>query len=94
MPRFERGNPGRRKGTQNKLTTAFKDGLLHAYHELGGAEGLAQWARQHPGDFYRIMARLIPQEIVADVSASTPPILVIDELRDPERIAAARSDVN
>jgi hypothetical protein len=54
--------PGRKKGVPNKLTQSAKQAFQHAFDTLGGAQGLARWARSEPGDFYRLYARLIPVE--------------------------------
>lgn len=61
-PRFRKGNSGRPKGSQNRVTRAFKEAVLVAFEGIGGTDALTVWARAHPGDFYRIAARLIPTE--------------------------------
>lgn len=61
-----RGNAGkgRRKGSQNKVTRAFKEAVLLAFHELEGVDGLVTWGRANRTEFYKIAARLIPHEVV------------------------------
>lgn len=54
---------GRKRGTPNKLTTAFKDAVRTAYNGIGGHSAFAKWAKENPTEFYRIAARLIPTEI-------------------------------
>ncbi len=54
---------GRQKGTANKLTRAFREAVQIAYDAIGGDEAFATWARENPTEFYRIAARLIPQEL-------------------------------
>jgi hypothetical protein len=54
---------GRTKGTPNKITSAFKDAVRTVYEDIGGHRAFAEWARENPGDFYRIAARLIPTEV-------------------------------
>lgn len=34
--------------------------MLATFDGLGGASRLLAWARKHPGDFYRIFARMTP----------------------------------
>lgn len=53
---------GRVKGTQNKVTTAFKEAVLEAFHQMGGAAALLTWGRDNQTEFYKIAARLIPVE--------------------------------
>lgn len=54
---------GRRAGVPNKVTTAFKDAVRIVYEDIGGHQAFANWAKDNPGDFYRIASRLIPTEI-------------------------------
>lgn len=55
---------GRPKGARNKFSKTFREGLILAYHRLGGAKALQSWGKANPTEFYRIAARLIPTEIV------------------------------
>lgn len=54
---------GRVAGTPNKVTTVFKDAVRTVYQDIGGHVAFAKWARENPGDFYRIASRLIPTEL-------------------------------
>jgi len=56
---------GRIAGTPNKVTTMFKDAVRTVYEDIGGHVAFAAWARENPGDFYKIASRLIPTEIAA-----------------------------
>ncbi len=53
---------GRQVGTPNKVTAIFKDAVRTVYEDIGGHAAFAEWAKEHPTDFYRIAARLIPTE--------------------------------
>ncbi len=54
---------GRQRGTPNKITTVFKDAVRIVYDDIGGHAAFAAWARENPGEFFKIAARLIPTEI-------------------------------
>ncbi len=83
------GNPrGRPKGTPNPLTRAFREAVMTVYHGLGGDAAFLEWAQANPSDFYRICARLIPQEVA--VNANVTP-LVIDMVTEGD-IAQSRAD--
>ncbi len=56
---------GRKAGSLNRVTTAFKTAVQIVYEDIGGHVAFAAWARENPGDFYRIASRLIPTEIAA-----------------------------
>jgi hypothetical protein len=55
---------GRQIGAPNKVTTIFKD-AVRTVEDIGGHAAFAAWAREHPTDFYRIAARLIPTEMAS-----------------------------
>jgi hypothetical protein len=59
---FTKKTGGRQVGTPNKVTTIFKDAVRTVYEDIGGHAAFANWAKEHPTDFYRIAARLIPTE--------------------------------
>lgn len=61
---------GRPKGSLNKTTKAFKEAVLKVYQDIGGDEHFAKWARDNPTEFYKICARMIPQEatVTGDVA--------------------------
>jgi hypothetical protein len=62
---------GRQKGTPNKLPTirAAFEGAFHALQKQPDKpHALSTWARDNPTEFYKLAARLIPNEIVGDVS--------------------------
>jgi hypothetical protein len=42
---------------------SFKASVLEAFHRLGGVDSMVLWAAHNPTEFYKIAARLIPQEI-------------------------------
>jgi hypothetical protein len=49
---------GRRPGSPNTVSRAFKTALLEAFNDtrLGGVEGLVTWAATHRTEFYRLCA--------------------------------------
>lgn len=61
---------GRKKGSPNKTTTAVKEALLDAFERLGGIDSLLHWARSNNTEFYKLWARILPQEINANMSGS------------------------
>lgn len=63
--------PGRPVGVPNKFTSAIRSAFEHAFADLQshipkrGEEDfrLVAWAKKNPKDFYKLMARMVPQEI-------------------------------
>ena len=54
---------GRKAGTPNKLTANAREAFQAVFDDIGGKETLAAWAQANPSDFYRLYARLIPQDL-------------------------------
>jgi hypothetical protein len=60
-----RAGAGRPKGATNKIPRVAKENIIRAFEDLGGVEGLVNWALADPknqGDFYKIYGRLLPIE--------------------------------
>ncbi len=93
---------GRQAGTANKVTTAFKTAVQIVYEDIGGHKAFAEWARENPGDFYRIASRLIPTEIapaqedrhitITIGCADVPERNVIEQESSPSRVARMLQD--
>lgn len=67
MP-FQKGEGGRPKGAQNRTTVAAKEAFQLAFDKIGGWDRLAQWAASDPDnlkEFYKLYARLIPQDVTS-----------------------------
>jgi len=66
---FKKGEGGRPKGVQNKLTRTVKDTVLAVFNDLQSdpQANLLTWAQEETTEFYKIAAKLIPTEVKADV---------------------------
>lgn len=62
MP-FQKGNPGRKKGSQNKFTVSVKSAFQAAFDEMGGQDALAKWGALNQTEFYKLASKLIPQTL-------------------------------
>lgn len=69
---FEKGNKGRPKGAQGKITKTVKDTVLAVFNDLQNdpKHNLSSFAKTYPRDFYTIASKLIPTEVQATVEAS------------------------
>lgn len=79
---------GRRRGTPNRITRAFRDAVQTVYHDIGGDKGFSDWAQENRTEFYKIAARLIPQEM-HDASDETIIVQLVQFFR-PENTPALR----
>lgn len=57
-----------RAGRPNKASKTAKENVLAVFTRLGGTAGMAKWAQENQTEFYRLYARLIPQQIDMDVN--------------------------
>ena len=66
---FQKGNPGKQKGTKNKLNIDIRDKFYHAYDEMGvnskqtGDQAFFAWARKNKKTFYTLFAKLAPTNL-------------------------------
>jgi hypothetical protein len=78
------GNPnGRRVGSKNKFTT-LKNAFIETFEELGGVDNLVEWAKANQTEFYRMLARLMPREIKADVNTAYSLVECLREIDERE----------
>lgn len=71
---------GRKVGVPNKFTASLRAAFETAFVDLQRqipARGekdfrLGAWAKAHPGDFYKLMARMVPQEISGPGGGAIP----------------------
>ncbi len=77
---FEKGNPGKPKGTTNLLTRTVKDTVLDVFNklQLDPKHDLLAFAKNNPREFYIIAAKLIPTEVNAHISEK----VIIVEIQD------------
>ena len=63
--------PGRPKGTLNKFTN-LKNAFLEAFERTGGIDSLTEWGKKPKNrrDFYRLLAKLLPKEVDANVKTA------------------------
>ncbi len=57
---------GRTRGTPNKVTATAREAFTLAFQGIGGTPTLEIWAKANPTEFFKLYARLIPQEHVGE----------------------------
>jgi predicted sulfurtransferase len=58
---------GRPLGSKGKASKSAKENVLAVFHRLGSTAAMAKWAQENQTEFYKMYARLIPQQIDMDV---------------------------
>ena len=62
------GNPaGRPTGSKNKLSEDFLHELYVVFQESGG-EAIRRMCAEHPSEFVRVLAGLVPKELLLEIS--------------------------
>lgn len=75
---------GRRPGSPNKSTRAFKEAVLDVFHLIGGVEAFAKWAKENQSEYYtKIAPRLIPTELAGASEGVAPLVIEVTERRAP-----------
>ena len=73
----KRPGSGRKAGVPNKLTATVKMMLLDALQKKGGVRYLMKMADKHPQSFMTLLGKIIPTQVVGDMSyryvAEIPP---------------------
>jgi hypothetical protein len=69
--------PGRPKGCPNKFT-ALRESFLQAFDKTGGTEGLVEWAKKNPSEFYRMICHLLPRTVENTGSDGGPLVIRIN----------------
>lgn len=70
-----KGDPktgGRVKGTPNKTTATVKAALQDAFNHLGGVSSLVKWAKEEPTEFYKLWAKLLPEQLQHEFPEGIP----------------------
>ncbi len=69
---------GRKKGVPNRITRTVREALEAAFHEAGAEEYLLRQAEANPQAFMGLLAKLLPSEIRAEVSAADASNIIPD----------------
>ena len=83
---FQKGNPGRPKGSRNKLGEAFLK-ELHADFEKHGANAIVEVRENKPDQYLKVIASILPKEI--DLGENT--VSALKESRDASVAAFLRA---
>lgn len=76
---------GRQKGTLNKTTASVKSALVEAFERLGGVDGLVEWGRNEPAEFYKLWVKVLPVEKDANTADQKPFVIVLSDSQAKEQ---------
>ena len=67
---------GRKLGTPNHITTDMRKAFIEAFDKLGGAQGLYEWGKKNPSEFYPMMKAILPREWKVDAGSTFEDLLL------------------
>jgi hypothetical protein len=65
-----RPGAGRKPGTPNKITADIRQAIMNALDRAGGEDYLLNLAQTDPRVFVTLLAKTVPTNVIADVSAT------------------------
>lgn len=75
---FKKGNPGKPQGALNKSTKLIKEVFTEVFNNMQNdpKASLEKWAKDNPGDYYKLAIRLIPtqMQISGEISITDEPV--------------------
>lgn len=82
---FKPGNPGRPKGSRNKLGEAFLE-ALHDDFQKHGAQAIVECRTEKPEAYVRVIAGLLPQEVKLSVEQELTDEQLVERIRQLEAV--------
>jgi len=79
------GPGGRKAGSKNKMSACARENVIAVFNRLGGTAYMAEWAEENPSEFFRIYARLVPQELKASIDPDANTVKVAISFVDPPK---------
>ncbi len=91
-PAMQKGKPslnpsGKTKGTKAKLTKTLKEAIELSFHEVGGVEYLKGIALAEPSTYLALVGKIIPKEVVVDLSAKYADMTLEEKEAEAKRMA-------
>jgi hypothetical protein len=69
-PKPPNAGKGRKKGVPNKSTASVKEALALAFQGVGGVPALQTWAKDNPGEFYKLWSKMLPTEVQGSMTGT------------------------
>jgi hypothetical protein len=82
---FKPGNPGRPKGSRNKLGEAFIEALV-ADFEADGAEAIVKCRKEKPDAYLKVIASILPKELKITNESDLSDEQLIESIRQLDAI--------
>lgn len=80
----KREGAGRKPGVQNQITAEVKEAVYNTFTKLGKEKYLMTVAKEKPDIFFRLLGKLVPNAVDADISLDIQKVSLIDLSGDDE----------
>ena len=81
----------RPKGAPNKIGRSVKENVVAVFERIGGLDAMSRWAQRNQNEFYRLYSRLMPTEIISEVTIRNADEMSDDELANLAATGSARA---
>ena len=83
--RFQKGNPGRPKGSKNKITQAYIEAITEDFYKHG-KQVIETVRKKQPDVYLKLVAQLVPKDVVLETDVrhfviNAEPELTIEQWR-------------
>ena len=87
---FKKGNPGRPKGSKNKITKAYLDAITDDFHKHG-KKAIETVRERQPDVYLKLVAQLVPKDVVLETDVrhfviNAEPELTVEQWREKHRL--------
>ncbi len=88
--RFKAGNPGRPKGSKNKITVAYLNAIAEDFYKHG-KQAIETVREKQPDVYLKLVAQLVPKDVVMETDVrhfviNAEPELTIEQWREKHRL--------
>jgi hypothetical protein len=80
---------GRQLGAKGKANESIRWGIVEAYRQLGGVDGLVKWGKANPSLFYPMLKSLLPHELAESGLSGSITVHIHSKPRQPVEITQA-----
>jgi hypothetical protein len=91
---FKKGNPGRPKGSKNKITVAYLDAIAEDFYKHG-KQAIETVRLKQPDVYLKLVAQLVPKDVVLETDIrhyviNAEPELTIEQWRKKHGLPAIK----
>ena len=94
---FKKGNPGRPKGSKNKIAVAYLNAIAEDFYKHG-KQVIETVRKKQPDVYLRLVAQLVPKDVALEtdvrhfvINAKPEPELSVEQWREKHQLLPGKS---